>query len=138
MARSVACGPTSKMTTPAVFSGGKRIFGVLSCAVRTPERPCFHGFSSALTFFFGLVHGLGFASVLRDMGVASGTMGVTVPLVGFNLGVEAGQLVVACLLLPAIWRLRNWEPFLRRGIPACSAMVAAAGCYWLAQRIWFI
>jgi len=91
-----------------------------------------------VTFFFGLVHGLGFASVLRDMGVASGTMGVTVPLVGFNLGVEAGQLVVACLLLPAIWRLRNWEPFLRRGIPACSAMVAAAGCYWLAQRIWFI
>jgi hypothetical protein len=90
-----------------------------------------------ITFLFGLVHGLGFASVLRDLGVSSSTTGITLPLVGFNLGVETGQLVVACLLLPLIWKLRSWEPFLKRGVAVCSAVVAAAGCYWLAQRIWF-
>lgn len=90
-----------------------------------------------LTFMFGLIHGLGFASVLKDMGVASSTTGVMMPLIGFNLGVETGQIVVAGLLLPLIWRLRLWEPFLKRGIPACSAAVAIAGCYWLTQRIWF-
>jgi hypothetical protein len=90
-----------------------------------------------ITFLFGLVHGLGFSTVLRDMGVSSSTTGITVPLVGFNLGVEAGQLVVACLLLPLIWKLRNWEPFLKRGIPACSMVVALAGCYWFTQRVFF-
>src|SRR5436309_1729579 len=40
-----------------------------------------------ITFLFGLIHGLGFASVLREMGVSSST-GVAVPLVSFNLGVE--------------------------------------------------
>ena len=62
-----------------------------------------------VTFVFGLVHGLGFASVLRDMGVASSTTGVAVPLVGFNLGVETGQLVIACLLLPAIWMAEDLD-----------------------------
>src|SRR6185503_11254312 len=52
-----------------------------------------------ITFLFGLIHGFGFASILRDLGVASSTTGVTVPLVAFNLGVEAGQIVVAGILL---------------------------------------
>jgi len=90
-----------------------------------------------VTFLFGLIHGLGFASVLRDMGVASGTTGVVLPLVGFNLGVETGQIAVACVLLPVFWKLRNWEPFLRGGVPTCSALVAAAGGYWLIERLFF-
>ena len=90
-----------------------------------------------ITFLFGLIHGFGFASVLRDLGVASNTTGLIVPLVAFNLGVEAGQLVIAAVLLPLIWKLRKWEPFVRRGVPACSAVVAAAGGYWLIQRVFF-
>ena len=90
-----------------------------------------------ITFFFGLVHGLGFASVLRDMGVASSTTGVTVPLVSFNLGVEAGQVVIACVLLPLIWKLRKWEAFTKHGVRICSAAVAVMGGYWLIQRLWF-
>src|SRR5206468_10857519 len=53
-----------------------------------------------VTFLFGLVHGFGFATILKDMGVAASTTGVAVPLVGFNLGVEAGQVAVAAVLLP--------------------------------------
>jgi hydrogenase/urease accessory protein HupE len=90
-----------------------------------------------ITFLFGLIHGFGFATVLRDMGVASSTTGVTVPLVAFNLGVEMGQIVIAAVLLPIIWQLRKWESFRRRGVPACSAVVAAVGAYWLFQRVFF-
>ena len=90
-----------------------------------------------VTFSFGLVHGLGFATVLRNLGVASSTTGITVPLVGFNLGVEAGQIVVAAAVLPIIWKLRNSERFVRWGVPACSAVLAAAGAYWLIERLFF-
>jgi hydrogenase/urease accessory protein HupE len=90
-----------------------------------------------ITFLFGLIHGFGFATVLRDMGVASSTTGVTVPLVAFNLGVEIGQVVIATVLLPLIWQLRKWKSFLKWGVPACSGIVAVVGGYWLIQRVFF-
>ncbi|MGI8435887.1 MAG: HupE/UreJ family protein [Chthoniobacterales bacterium] len=87
-----------------------------------------------LTFAFGLVHGLGFASVLHEMGVAKQGWSAVVPLVAFNSGVEVGQLTVAAIALPIIWKLRQRESFLRAGVPACSLLVAAAGGFWLFQR----
>ncbi|HEY0456481.1 MAG TPA: HupE/UreJ family protein, partial [Verrucomicrobiae bacterium] len=88
-----------------------------------------------LTFAFGLIHGFGFASVLREMGIASGNGGIAVPLVSFNLGVEAGQIMVASVVLPLFWWLRNHKLFLQRGVPAFSAVIAAAGAYWLVDRV---
>ena len=90
----------------------------------------------ALTFGFGLVHGFGFASVLREMGVGAHGGGVALPLLGFNLGVEVGQLAVAAVLLPVIWKLRTTPVFVNRAVPACSALVALLGGYWLIQRLW--
>ena len=87
-----------------------------------------------LTFGFGLVHGLGFASVLREMGVANSGRAAIVPLVAFNSGVEIGQLCVAAILLPLILHFRKQPRFLRLGVPACSAIVAIAGAAWLVQR----
>lgn len=89
---------------------------------------------SALTFAFGLVHGFGFATVLRDLGVGGATQGIAMPLFTFNLGVEIGQVVIAAVVLPIVWRLRRREGFARRGVPALSALVAAAGLYWLVER----
>jgi hypothetical protein len=89
-----------------------------------------------LTFGFGLVHGFGFASVLRELGVGSHGGGVAMPLLGFNLGVELGQLAVAAVLLPFIWKLRAQPVFLSRGVPACSGLVVLLGSYWLLQRLW--
>jgi hydrogenase/urease accessory protein HupE len=89
-----------------------------------------------LTFAFGLVHGFGFASVLRDMGVASRQGGVAMPLFSFNLGVELGQIIVAAVALPVIWHLRKQDYFLRRAVPACSVLVAIAGGIWFVQRVW--
>ncbi len=90
-----------------------------------------------LTFTFGLVHGLGFASVLREMGVANTGLAAVVPLVAFNSGVEVGQLSVAAVLLPLILHFRRNPKFLRLGVPACSALVAAAGACWFVQRTFF-
>jgi hydrogenase/urease accessory protein HupE len=90
-----------------------------------------------LTFAFGLIHGFGFASVLRELGVGINGAGITVPLVSFNLGVELGQVVIAALVLPVIWKLRASPVFLRRWVPACSMAVALLGTFWFVQRIWF-
>lgn len=90
-----------------------------------------------ITFLFGLIHGFGFATVLRDMGVASSPGGAAVPLVGFNLGVEAGQIVIAGVMLPVIWQLRKSAGFVRWGVRVCSAVVAAVGGFWLVQRLFF-
>ncbi len=90
-----------------------------------------------LTFTFGLVHGLGFASVLREMGVANSGRAAIVPLVAFNSGVEIGQLCVAAIILPLILHFRKHPRFLRVGVPACSAVVAIAGACWLVQRTFF-
>lgn len=91
----------------------------------------------ALTFAFGLIHGFGFASVLRDLGVGRGGSGIGMPLFTFNLGVEIGQIVIAAIVLPIVWQLRKKEAFLRWGVPVFSALVAGAGLFWFLQRtIW--
>jgi hydrogenase/urease accessory protein HupE len=88
-----------------------------------------------ITFSFGLVHGLGFADALKELGIGSGQFGIVSPLVGFNLGVEIGQLSVAAIVLPVLWQLRRHSIFVRRWVPACSAFVALAGSYWMVERI---
>lgn len=90
-----------------------------------------------LTFAFGLIHGFGFASVLRELGVGANGGGIAVPLVSFNLGVELGQIAVAALVLPVIWKLRDRPAFINRWVPACSVLVALLGEYWFVQRVWF-
>jgi hydrogenase/urease accessory protein HupE len=88
-----------------------------------------------ITFSFGLVHGLGFAGALKDFGIGSGPLGIFFPLVGFNLGVEIGQLSVAAVVLPILWQLRKNAGFARQWIPVCSVAVTLAGSYWMVERI---
>jgi hydrogenase/urease accessory protein HupE len=88
-----------------------------------------------VTFGFGLIHGFGFASVLREMGIGAGTGGVALPLFSFNLGVELGQIVVAAAALPIIWKLRESPMFIARWAPACSAAVVLLGGFWFVERV---
>ena len=90
-----------------------------------------------LTFAFGLIHGFGFASVLKELGVGANGRSIAVPLVSFNLGVEVGQIVIAAVVLPVIWKLRTRPVFVARWVPACSVLVALLGGYWFVQRVWF-
>jgi hypothetical protein len=89
-----------------------------------------------VTFSFGLIHGFGFASVLREMGIGAGTGGVALPLLSFNVGVELGQIMVAAVALPIIWKLRANPVFTMRWIPACSAAVVFLGSFWFVERVW--
>ncbi len=94
----------------------------------TTKQRCF------LTFFFGLIHGFGFAGVLREMGISSIETGILVPLLSFNLGVELGQIAVAAVVLPLIWRLHNQEIISRYLVPVGSVLTCLAGGYWLLER----
>ena len=87
-----------------------------------------------LTLIFGMVHGLGFATELKEK--LAGAIGarIAVPLLSFNLGVELGQIAVAALVLPLILWMRSEPVLLQRSLPICSAFVVLAGAWWLVQR----
>lgn len=87
-----------------------------------------------LTFGFGLVHGFGFASVLREMDISAGDTGILLPLLSFNLGIETGQIAVAAIVLPIIWWLNNQVAIADKFLKGCSALVCLMGAYWLLER----
>jgi hydrogenase/urease accessory protein HupE len=86
---------------------------------------------------FGLIHGLGFASVLRELGVGTTGTGIALPLLSFNLGVELGQLLIAAPLVLLIPMLNKHPTFAKRLVPACSILAALAGSLWLIRRVCF-
>jgi hydrogenase/urease accessory protein HupE len=88
-----------------------------------------------ITLSFGLIHGLGFADALREFGIGSAGSGIVLPLVGFNLGVEIGQLSVAAIILPLLWCLRKHPVIMHRLVPVCSVSIVIAGSYWMIERI---
>jgi hypothetical protein len=88
-----------------------------------------------LAFGFGLVHGLGFASALGDLG--AGEAGVAASLAGFNVGVELGQLAVVGTALPVLFALRDRRVGRVAVNYACSAACAALSVVWLAERLVF-
>jgi hypothetical protein len=83
---------------------------------------------------FGLIHGFGFASVLRETGLAQSGQSIVMPLFSFNLGVELGQLAVAAVFVPLLLALRRWPAFARYGTPAVSVLVITLSGYWFLQR----
>jgi hypothetical protein len=84
------------------------------------------------TFGFGLVHGFGFAAVMKDLGLADGALAV--PLFTFNLGVELGQLAIVLLFVPLAWALRSQPFYARWVLRGGSALIAIAGLLWLVDR----
>jgi len=82
-------------------------------------------------FAFGLVHGFGFASVLGDLGLPADAS--LIALVGFNIGVELGQLAIVGVFLPTAFMLRQTILY-RRFMVGGSALVALIACVWLAER----
>lgn len=83
-----------------------------------------------LTFGFGLIHGLGFASALSELGPADGDASIVATLLSFNLGVELGQMLIAAIALPVLLELRKSSrgPAITR---ALSVAITSIGAYWL-------
>lgn len=94
--------------------------------------PLFEGKRWMVAFAFGLIHGFGFASVLADLGLPQ--QALLLALVGFNLGVEGGQLAIVSVFLPLAYFLRA-TPFYRRVVLfAGSIAITLLATVWLIER----
>jgi hypothetical protein len=83
-------------------------------------------------FGFGLLHGLGFAGALHDLGLPAGSLALS--LAGFNLGVEAGQLAIVFVYLPLAFSLRATWAYRRVVLAGGSAVTATIAMIWLVER----
>ncbi|KIL37897.1 hypothetical protein SD70_30055 [Gordoniibacillus kamchatkensis] len=84
-----------------------------------------------VTLGFGLVHGMGFAGALQEIGLPAGRTAAA--LLSFNAGVELGQLAVLAVLLPLLlrWNKRSWYP---RLVAAVSVIVFLLAAIWAVER----
>lgn len=90
-----------------------------------------------IALVFGLVHGFGFASVLREMDLPPRALGWS--LFSFNVGVEIGQLMVVVLVASALAALRHRSQAAGQRLAyAGSLAVVVAGAFWFVQRVFFV
>ena len=85
-----------------------------------------------ITFGFGLVHGFGFAGALKGLGLGAGSL--LPPLLGFNVGVELGQLAIVAAFVPLAWVLRATPVYRRAALTGGSVGIALLATVWLAER----
>ena len=95
--------------------------------------PVFHGRRWMVAFGFGLIHGFGFASVLVDLGLPRDALALA--LVGFNLGVECGQLGIVAVFLPLAFGLRRSWFYRRLVMIGGSLAIAGLAAVWLCERL---
>ena len=96
-------------------------------------RPTYGKFRILLVFVFGLIHGLGFAQRLIDERIPSGS--IVSSLLGFNLGVEFGQLAVIGLAVAATFWIKDEEKYRGWVVIPASTLIAVAGLFWAYQRV---
>jgi len=85
-----------------------------------------------MAFLFGLIHGFGFATVLADLGLPQDAL--ILALVGFNLGVETGQLAIVAAFLPCAYLLRRTTLYRRVILYGGSILIAVLASVWFAER----
>jgi hypothetical protein len=136
---TVAHATTLFLSTYGIFSLPSRYvepaiaLSIAFIAIENVVKPQLGPGRLAIVFGFGLVHGLGFASSLSDIPFPKTDF--IVALLGFNFGVDLGQLFVIALAFLAVGGFRN-RPWFRRGIAIpCSLTIAAVGLFWGVQRI---
>ncbi|MDH4393189.1 MAG: HupE/UreJ family protein [Aquabacterium sp.] len=94
--------------------------------------PFFQGRRWMVAFSFGLIHGFGFASVLAGLGLPRDAL--VLALLGFNLGVEAGQLAIVAVFLPLAYALRRSVFYRRVVLVGGSLLIAAVALAWFVER----
>ncbi|MEL6543079.1 MAG: HupE/UreJ family protein [Myxococcota bacterium] len=88
-----------------------------------------------LVLLFGLLHGLGFAGVLGEIGMP--TDGFFTALLSFNVGVELGQLAVIAIAFALVFQIRERPTYRRWVVIPTSAVIALIGFYWTIERVYF-
>jgi len=86
-----------------------------------------------LTGMFGLVHGFGFSYGLQEQLQFAGDH-LLVSLFSFNVGIEIGQILVLCVMIPALALVRRYLLVGRVGTIILSAIVAHTGWHWMSER----
>ena len=86
-----------------------------------------------VAFTFGLIHGFGFASVLTELGLPKDAL--VLSLLGFNLGVEIGQLAIVAVFLPLAYMLRNTVLYRKGVFVGGSILTMLVALVWLAERV---
>lgn len=94
--------------------------------------PVVHGKRWLVAFVFGLIHGFGFASVLADLGLPQGSLAQA--LVGFNVGVELGQLAIVAVFLPLAYAIRRSWAYQRLVMVGGSTVILLVATVWLGER----
>ncbi|MFT3713603.1 MAG: HupE/UreJ family protein [Archangium sp.] len=87
----------------------------------------------SLAFSLGLMHGFGFVQAIADLGASGPSMWLSV--LGFNLGVEAGQLAIVACFVPLAWLLRARGAYRRVILPLGSAVILGVALFWTSQRL---
>lgn len=85
-----------------------------------------------VAFLFGLIHGFGFAGVLVEMELPRSAL--LLSLLGFNLGVELGQLVIVVIYFLAAYGIRSTRTYRYLLMPGGSSLIAAVSLFWIAER----
>lgn len=86
-----------------------------------------------VAFVFGLIHGFGFAGALENLGLSDGA--IVAPLIGFNLGVELGQLACVAAFLPFAMLLRNTRFYRSLAVPIGSSVIILLAGGWMMERL---
>ena len=120
------------VTLPSRFVEATIAFSIVITALNNlyPVLP-FPGW--AIAFVFGLVHGFGFANVLLDLGLSNTTLAVA--LLGFNVGVELGQVCIVLVFLPFAYLMRDTVFYRSMVLRVGSVMIAIAGGVWMVERV---
>lgn len=131
---TLALGALGWVYVPALIVEPLIAASIVYVAVENILTSRLHAWRPLVVFGFGLLHGLGFASVLDEFGLPEGQF---IPaLLGFNVGVELGQLTVIAIAFLAVGYGFGRKEYYRRliAVPA-SAVIALIGAYWFAERV---
>lgn len=107
---------------------------IIYVAIENVITPTLHPWRVVIVFLFGLLHGMGFAGVLTEIGLPAHSFWQA--LISFNIGVELGQLSVILIATLLLTLPFGRSPYYRqRFVVPLSLLIALIGGYWLVERI---
>ena len=104
----------------------------IACAAAGVFRPVLVRSVWWVVFAFGLFHGFGFASILSSMGIPSTYM--VLSLLGFNLGVEIGQVAIVCVVFPLLFAVRRSNFYTSYVLKLGALLLILVSLYWFVER----
>ena len=123
------------VSVPAIIVEPMIAATIALVALDNLRSPTLQPWRIAAVFAFGLLHGLGFASALKRLGLPQGDEALA--LISFNLGVEAGQVAVLAMAFLAVGWARDKPWFRQRVVVPASLAIAGIAVWWLIERIAF-